>query len=338
MRMWTVLVMPHDQGNTKTLHVYSGQLWAIIAVLAGLTFTTTFIFGRYRVALAEAQLVKGYNSELQSAVSQRPQESGLADDERARLESKIRAEFGQKDQQIEQKLSELYDLEKQVREIHGVPAKVASDSDSGAGPVGNGKGGGAPGDPLDPMMAFASVSDSLSLPQPPTVIYGLSNPSADLIVAEIDLRKASLQQLVDALDAKRESVERTPSVWPTRHPRAYISSNFGYRIDPISRDVQRHTGIDFPSPYGATVLATAKGVVKEAYYDRWYGNLVKIDHGNGLQTWYGHMSKLSVTPGQHVQRGEKLGEVGSTGRSTGAHIHYEVHVNGVPVNPMKYIG
>lgn len=339
MRMWTVLVVPHDQGNTKTLHVYSGQVWAVIAVLAGLTFTSAFLLGRYKVARAETAQYKSVNLELLSAVSQLEPDVSLPDDERARIESRIREEFGQKDQQIEQKLSELYDLERQVREIHGVPADdVSAAAPASTGPVGKGGKGGGPGDRPDSMAVFAAFAGDDPISQPPTVIYGMADPPADLIIQEINIRKASLQQLVDALDSKRDAVERTPSIWPTNHPRAYISSTYGNRIDPISRDIRHHDGVDFPAPYGTTVRATAKGTVKMAHYDRWLGNLVKIDHGNGIESWYAHMSKIAVKPGDAVSRGDKIGEVGSTGRSTGAHIHYEIHVNGKRVNPGKYLG
>ena len=341
MKKWTVLVMPHDQGNTRTLHLYSGQIWTLVLVLVGLTFISAFMFGRYRVARAETEHFKNLNLELQTEVSKQAPESGLTSDEKTRIEEKIREEFGAKDSRIEQELSELYDLEKQVRQIHGLAPKASTGTAVASGPTGKGgKGGGiSDSDPADPMVMYASmIDDGSGLPAPPTVIYGMADPPADLLVQEINIRKASLRQLVDALDARKDEVERTPSVWPTNHPRAYISSTFGNRIDPISRDIRHHDGVDFPAPYGTTARATARGTVKEAYFDRWFGNLVKIDHGDGLETWYAHLSKLSVEAGQQIQRGDKIGEVGSTGRSTGSHIHYEVHKNGKRVDPMKYLG
>lgn len=334
MKKWTVMVMPHNQGNTKTFHLYSGQVWALVGVLACFSFTTAFAVGRSQMAKAQAQQFRKINLELQAEVSRRAPETGLSQEEQAALEARIRAEYAAKDDKIKAELSELYDLEAQVRAIHGLPPRetaVVISSEKEA--VGGGKGGAPDGE----VEAVYAASVALERLLPPTVLEGIANPPADLVVEEIRVRTASLGQLLAALESQRELVARMPSIWPTRHPRAYISSGFGHRIDPFTRRLSRHDGVDFPAPYGSNVVATAHGEVKEAYYDRWLGNLVKINHGDGVETWYGHMSELSVHKGDTVDRGAVIGKVGSTGRSTGSHIHYEVHVNGKLVDPSKYL-
>jgi murein DD-endopeptidase MepM/ murein hydrolase activator NlpD len=116
-----------------------------------------------------------------------------------------------------------------------------------------------------------------------------------------------------------------------------IASGFGNRIDPVYKIGRFHAGLDFAAPIGTPIYATADGVVTKAEFNAGgYGNHVVIDHGYGYATLYGHMYRIKARVGQHVKRGEVIGYVGSTGKSTGPHCHYEVHRNGVPVDPVYY--
>lgn len=132
-----------------------------------------------------------------------------------------------------------------------------------------------------------------------------------------------------SLDAKR-----TPSGMPTR---GYISSNFGTRDDPFGRGRAHHMGIDIDANTGDPVVSAADGVVSFAGVKNGYGNVVEIDHGSGYTTLYGHNSKLEVRQGDLVRAGQEIAKVGSTGRSTGSHLHFEVHLNGRQVNPRLYL-
>lgn len=116
-----------------------------------------------------------------------------------------------------------------------------------------------------------------------------------------------------------------------------FSSNFGYRIDPFTGAQSFHEGIDFHGDKGTSVLAAASGKVVTAEWHPQYGNMVEIDHGNGLTSRYAHASKLTVKEGDLVVRGQKIAEIGSTGRSTGPHLHFEVRLNGVPQNPARFM-
>lgn len=116
-----------------------------------------------------------------------------------------------------------------------------------------------------------------------------------------------------------------------------LSSSYGMRVHPITGRVARHNGIDIPAPRGTPIYATADGVVGRAQVLGGYGNYVDINHGNGIETRYGHMSRYSVRAGQQVKKGDVIGYVGSTGRSTGNHLHYEVRLDGTPVNPMPFV-
>jgi murein DD-endopeptidase MepM/ murein hydrolase activator NlpD len=126
---------------------------------------------------------------------------------------------------------------------------------------------------------------------------------------------------------------------PSRRPidQMSLSSSYGMRVHPITGKVARHNGIDIPAPRGTPIYATADGIVGRAQRLGGYGNYVEIEHGNAIQTRYGHMSSFIVAAGQQVKKGEIVGYVGSTGRSTGNHLHYEVRIEGAPVNPMPFV-
>lgn len=120
-------------------------------------------------------------------------------------------------------------------------------------------------------------------------------------------------------------------------PGAAITSGFGGRVAPTAGATTGHDGIDYGAGYGAAVYAADSGTVITAQYNSARGNYIVINHGNGMQTWYQHLSSMNVIVGQTVARGQVIGNVGTTGISTGPHLHFEVHVNGVPVNPLNYL-
>ena len=151
-----------------------------------------------------------------------------------------------------------------------------------------------------------------------------------------------LGAIENRLDAVRNNVEKrrsladaTPSIWPVA---GWLTSSYGNRRDPFNGGADFHPGLDISASYGEPVLAPAAGSVSSAGAAGAYGNLVVIDHGFGIVTKYGHLSRFGVTAGQQVSRGDVLGYVGSTGRSTSAHLHYEIWVNDKLTNPMRLLG
>ena len=118
---------------------------------------------------------------------------------------------------------------------------------------------------------------------------------------------------------------------------ATYTSSFGVRSDPFRGSAAMHAGIDLAAPMGTPIYATADGVVDRAEWSGGYGNLVEIDHGKGLQTRFGHLSRILVHPGERVVRGQEIALMGSTGRSTGSHLHYEVRIDGHAVNPVPFL-
>ncbi len=170
----------------------------------------------------------------------------------------------------------------------------------------------------------------------PVLKSGLSSPDTVLGVLS-DL----LGVIGTRLDSVRDSVERrhalaaaTPSIWPVA---GWLTSSYGNRTDPFTNDKDFHPGLDISAEYGQPVLATGDAVVSSAGPNGAYGNMVALDHGFGIVTKYGHLSRIAVMGEQKVKRGDVIGYVGSTGRSTGAHLHYEVWMNGKLTNPMTLL-
>ncbi|HEY2432528.1 MAG TPA: M23 family metallopeptidase [Vicinamibacterales bacterium] len=170
----------------------------------------------------------------------------------------------------------------------------------------------------------------------PMLRSGLSSPDTVLGVLS-DL----LGAIGNRLDSVRDSVDRrnalaaaTPSIWPVA---GWLTSSYGNRIDPFTNDKDFHPGLDISADYGQPVLATADATVASAGANGAYGNMVALDHGFGIMTKYGHLSRIAVMADQHVKRGDVIGYVGSTGRSTGSHLHYEVWMNGKLTNPMTLL-
>ena len=153
-----------------------------------------------------------------------------------------------------------------------------------------------------------------------------------------DVRDPRFLKLAASL-GRMDAMERALAAIPTSMPAAvmFMSSGFGYRSDPFSGAGAMHAGLDFKGPVGTPILAAAEGKVVLAGFNGGYGNTIEIKHANGLLTRYAHLSGLNVRTGQMVERGVQIGRMGSTGRSTGSHLHFEVRLNGQAINPRKFL-
>jgi murein DD-endopeptidase MepM/ murein hydrolase activator NlpD len=149
-----------------------------------------------------------------------------------------------------------------------------------------------------------------------------------------DIQK-NMDTLLNIFSSQAARLASTPTIWPTSN--GYPSSGFGYRTDPFTQKWTFHYGLDVVAAYGSPVVATADGFVLEVNHDRLLGNSVLLKHDGGITTLYGHLSKTAVRAGQQLKRGDVIGNIGSTGKSIGPHLHYEVRVSGNPVNPYSYI-
>ncbi|MGI8952717.1 MAG: M23 family metallopeptidase [Chitinophagaceae bacterium] len=160
----------------------------------------------------------------------------------------------------------------------------------------------------------------------------------NMLSLRLAYQSKSYNEIEDMVKNKQKLLAAIPAIQPVSNKDlSHIASGFGYRIDPVYKVGKFHAGLDFAAPIGTPIYATADGVIKEANFNAGgYGNHVVIDHGYGYQTLYGHMIRIKVRQGENVKRGEVIGWVGSTGKSTGPHCHYEVHKNNVPVDPVYY--
>ena len=166
--------------------------------------------------------------------------------------------------------------------------------------------------------------------------------SADELQQQISALTAQLEQRNDrlgVLEAMLLQQNLKKNTIPSGAPVnvGYNSSSFGWRVDPFTGHMAMHEGLDFMAEAGTPIYAAADGIVAQAESTPDYGNIVKVDHGSGLETRYAHALRLLVKAGDRVQKGQLIAEVGSTGRSTGAHLHFEVRLNGVPLDPRKYL-
>ena len=192
-----------------------------------------------------------------------------------------------------------------------------------------------------------------------SALYGLKAQPTLVTVTAAQIQDADVSSSLDQLHALRTSAltgatmvgltmgltrnattadwfkaNSAPNLWPVE---GQVTASFGERIDPFNGEGAFHSGVDIGSTYGAPVIAPADGVVTFSDQLGGYGRAIKIDHGHGISTRYGHLSGFAVTAGQAVHRGDVIGFIGTSGRSTGPHLHYEVRINDTPVNPYKYL-
>ncbi len=197
--------------------------------------------------------------------------------------------------------------------------------------------------PLDKMFSAAGLSTNTLLDQVRRGYSGQGGPLRPLALSTMGeepsadmLRANRLLNQLDQLNLYRIAAQKAPFAIPVKSAFRY-SSSFGFRRDPKTGGRRMHSGVDFAGPVGTPLYATADGVVTHAGWSSGYGRLVKIQHEFGIETRYAHQSRILVKVGQRVSRGERIGDMGASGRVTGPHLHYEVRIGGKAVNPMIYI-
>jgi murein DD-endopeptidase MepM/ murein hydrolase activator NlpD len=225
--------------------------------------------------------------------------------------------LGQKFSTIKTKLIELNAFEQKIRIIADIEDTNSERSVFGVG-------GSTPSD-LDANIELDKINGD--------ILRQIHYQVNQMEIASIDESKG-MAHLLNALEQKRNLLACTPSINPTQ---GWISSSFGYRKSPFTGRREFHKGLDIASHAGKAIIAPANGTVIFAGQKGLLGNALVIDHGHGLVTRYGHLQKALVSKNSTVKRGTKIALMGNTGRSTGPHLHYEIRLNGVSVNPIKYI-
>lgn len=185
-----------------------------------------------------------------------------------------------------------------------------------------------------PQSSADAGSDSVFLARHRELFTRRVHSLVDELAGTISLEEVGQQSLMNFLRSNKDTLLATPSIWPTQ---GFLTSGFGWRRSPFSGSGSMHKGLDISNHIGTPVIAPARGTVTFAGMDGSYGLCLMIDHGSNIVTRYAHLQRALVKEGQYVQRGDVVAALGNTGRSTGPHLHYEVIVGGVPVNPMRYI-
>ncbi len=200
-------------------------------------------------------------------------------------------------------------------------------------------------DPIDQGVWTAGVGGHEAHPELSAFKYGgnairSTIDRVDMLSRQLALQSKSLDTIQQMANNQQKMLASLPSIKPVREDKLQKSigtlSGFGYRIHPVYKVRKFHAGLDFPARIGTAVQASGDGVVVEAGWHHGYGNCVKISHGYGYETLYGHLSRMNVRVGEKVKKGHKIGEVGDTGLSTAPHLHYEVHYKGNPINPINF--
>lgn len=303
-----IIILNNSKGHSKTLHLPVWLPWALASVL--LIVPALVGVGAYISAYHVDSPV--FSDEVaqrwQSEVSGQRSEVAELNEQSQRELRALTLKLGD----VQARLVRLDALGERLVEVAGIRADEFDFSSTPA------------------LGGPESTEDALTNYRPPSFVDALN----DLTVT-LDRREQQLNILENLLNNKH--IERQASLSGRPVTRGWMSSRFGYRTDPFKGNLAMHKGVDFAGKEGSDVVATASGVVTYAAERYGYGLMVEINHGNGLSTRYGHAKELTVKTGDIVKPGETIAKMGSSGRSTGPHVHYEVLKDGRQVNPQPYI-
>lgn len=303
-KTYTVCLISNCEKPVRQFRIPSVVLWTLFVVLiGGVWFASSGIRSYLHLKTADAQ-ARQMSVEL------------AAQQTRIRGQQKQIKAFATEIDRLKDHLLKLNQFEQKIRII----ANMEKKGDEGI----FGVGGDAPED----------INPGLSLTKRHSALIREMHETTRRLEAASERQKTSFEKLLASIENQTDLLASTPSIRPAP---GWITSRFAYRISPFTGHREFHHALDIANRKGTPIVSTADGTVSFAGLKWLLGNCVIIDHGHGLVTRYGHMSKVLCKKGEKVKRGEVIGLMGSTGRSTGPHVHYEVYLNDVPVNPEKYI-
>lgn len=338
-RSLTFMIIPDANRRVVRFRVSAFILYALpVLLLTGICITLAVHLYSMQNKL-EKQLLA---AELQSKTAAFEQTLHLKESTIEQLQNEL-LDISEQSEEVKLKLEELKKLEAEINSITGNEGSEAEGESISAADIST-----VSADRRG-LVSISSAAADISTASE-TGIGGLEllidqNDTGELVsftkhqLNQLDLQVNML--LKDIATAKDDLIEHlrmlriTPSIWPTDSRK--VSSPYGYRKDPFTRKASYHSGIDISANSGEAVYVTADGVVSHVGYDGGHGRNVIVKHASGLTTRYSHLKKYIVKEGQKVEKGEKIGEVGSTGRSTGPHLHYEIIKNGVNIDPTPYL-
>lgn len=313
-RRWTLLVIPPKNGVTRELSLpgwtFRALGWSALVAILLVVGAVTVLFTPW--GTPGSRIVASQNAALHAEI--------------AAVEVRFRV--------LEDTLAMLAKREEQLRMLAGMPVEATGIRDtSRRGLIASTSMGTAA---LTAESPEATPGDAMPRRRPFLGRLGWSaRPDVDGLIARASNLARSFSVVSDTLQRNFEKFANTPSIMPTA---GWLSSQFtASRFHPILHENRPHEGIDVTAPTGAPIVAPASGVVVSAGNDKGFGLSVEIDHGNGIRTRFAHCSRLAVRTGQRVTRGQLIAAVGMTGLATAPHLHYEIHVNGKPVDPLTYV-
>lgn len=333
-KTYTILVSSNRKGETKTLTISAAWLKMSI-FLSGLAFV---LFSAGVVDYVGLLLQAGENKRLKAEANFLKRQFRVVEGKLGALEKSLeQVSIFTKKLRI---ITNIEDMDREVNTTVGPMPKLGQNM-----PGYNEEGFFNPRNPASnsfvandkPHMQFAKPIldiESGEIAASSGRDYSRLSIRIDRSVKASKLQEQGVIALLGTLAERQSLLDSTPSIKPTR---GWFTSRFGYRLDPFTGKPQMHNGLDFAAPPGTPVHAPADGVVSYVGYESGYGKLVSIDHGYGVVTRYAHNSQVFVEVGQKVGRRDVISAVGTTGRSTGSHLHYEVRVHGVPVDPFNYV-
>ena len=304
---YSFLVFNHIGSPIKRLSVSN----KLLAVSGGIVAAVFIVFILLGVDYYSIRKSAGKASALEKRIFQ---QKDVIDHQREQIQS-----FAANINELKSRLTELNDFERKIRII----ANLENSENESEGVFGI--GGSMPED-LDPTIEMKERQSAL--------LQEMHEQVRDLDLAAVSQHER-FETLYEHLEEQRNILACTPTIRPVDG--GYVSSSFGYRTSPFTGRKEFHKGLDISIKQGTPIIATADGVVSFAGTKGLLGNTIIIDHGYGMITRFGHAQKLLKKRGETVKRGEVIAYVGNTGRSTGPHVHYEVQLNGVQVNPKRYI-
>ncbi|MUG72089.1 M23 family metallopeptidase [Paenibacillus validus] len=322
----TFVIIPEANGSVVRLKLARGVVWSVAASVMITVGAAAFLYLQHAHTAASTFLK---TSEL----------SGRT----AKLEQALTS----KNRRIEELQNDIYMLSKQAAEVHSQVAqmkKLEEDLQKLA-PVSaekNAESGGLPaGEAATAGTEAASAALGMGGPAVPVTheeIRRLAMATGVAYMAlqnEMNKLETSLSDSRQQLQEKQERLRRTPTLWPTDS--RIVTSNYGYRQDPFTKKLSFHRGVDIAGKLDDPVYAAGGGVVHEVGYDKLHGHNVIVEHTSGLLTWYMHLNRATVRKGDLVDKGDPIGKLGTTGRSTGPHLHYEVLLGGKSTDPSGYL-
>lgn len=314
----TFVIIPEANGSVMRVKLSKGELYAAILGIFLLLGTVFYLYGVYFHSAAAAQMTE---AKVMDQTSQLVQDLTNKNKTIDHLQNEV-FELSRQAAEVRSQMEQMKQLEHELKKLTSMDdKKTGSDVRSATASVPSYGGMGGPAHPVTAQQM--------------NELFQTSSDSFTSLKQEILKLQEHLTQSKQTMLAKQEQQLRIPSLWPTQT--RTVTSAYGYRKDPFTEKLSFHRGIDIAGKMNDPVRAAAKGTAVSAGYDKFHGHNLVIDHGNGVRTWYMHLNSVLVERGDRIERGQQIGKLGTSGRSTGPHLHYEVIRNGKSTDPKPYL-